>query len=163
MVTRFKHTRFLPAIKARGDPDRDLLLLLSYLILSQSLFGGFCRLKANTYKELHHVIRSIGQQHRNPMHLPVAFPDKISGSCFPSILSTAATRSGRFSRHRRRSHRSRIPSYPRIVSLRLFRSAYFIMPRFSCQSGRPGLLAETGTFCIQNVRRIAPFVLDIRD
>jgi len=36
----------------------------------------------------------------------VAVPDKIFGLTLSSILSTAATRSGRFSRHRRRSHRS---------------------------------------------------------
>ena len=33
-------------------------------------------------------------------------PIKSSGLCFSSILSTAATRSGRYIRHRRRSHRS---------------------------------------------------------
>ena len=43
---------------------------------------------------------------RFPRQLLLRCPIKSSGLRWSSILSTAATRSGRFSRHRRRSHRS---------------------------------------------------------
>ena len=55
------------------------------------------------------------QQYRNPIRLPVAVPE-IFCSLFAHKISTAATRSARFIRHWRRSHRFPIPPHPQIKS-----------------------------------------------
>ena len=63
---------------------------------------------------LFYICRDRLQQYRNPIRLPVAVPE-ISSSLFAHEISTAATRSARFIRHRRRSHRFPIPPHPHIA------------------------------------------------
>ena len=88
----------------------------------------------------------------NPPRLPVAVPE-IFLSLFARKISTAATRSAHFLRHRRRSHRFPIPSYPHVQTF------YHGQNHLSIADRRNVGLMQL--LCIRKVCDLARFALDI--